>query len=142
MTMNESGGPRRPGRSVLAVIAGIVVGAALSLGADEILHLTRVYPPWGERMSDALFGVATAYRIVFSVVGSYVMARLAPYRPMLHAMIGGAIGLAVSVAGAAVTWNRDIGPHWYPVAIAAIALPCAWVGGTIREMQLQQWGKA
>jgi hypothetical protein len=114
------------------------VGAALSLGVDEILHLTRVYPPWGERMSDALFMVATAYRIVINVVGSYVMARLAPYRPMLHAMIGGVIGLVVSCAGAAATWNRDIGPHWYPVVVAAIALPCAWIGGRIRETQLRQ----
>lgn len=136
--MNETAVSRRTGRSVLAVIAGIVVGVVLSLGTDEVLHLTRVYPPWGERMSDPLFGVATAYRVVFSTVGSYVMARLAPYRPMLHAMIGGAIGFVVSIAGAVATWNRDVGPHWYPVAVAAIALPCAWAGGRIREAQLRQ----
>ena len=136
--MSESDGPPRTGRSVLAVIAGIVVGVALSLGVDEILHLTRVYPPWGEKMSGPLFIVATAYRIVFSVAGSYVMARVAPYRPMLHAMIGGAIVLVMSAAGTAATWNRDIQPHWFPVAVAAIALPCAWIGGKIREMQLRQ----
>lgn len=136
--MNEASEPRRIGRSVIAVLAGIVVGAALSLGADEILHLTRIYPPWAERMPDPMFGLATAYRVVFSVLGSYVIARLAPYRPMLHAMIGGTLGLAVSIAGAVATWNRDIGPHWYPVAVAAIALPCAWVGGKIRESQLRQ----
>jgi hypothetical protein len=127
--------PRRTGRSVLAVVAGILVGALLSLGTDEVLHLTRVYPSWGVRMSDPLFGLATAYRVVFSVLGSWVIARLAPRRPMLHAMIAGAIGLVVSAAGAAATWNRDLGPHWYNVAVAAMALPCAWIGAKIYELQ-------
>jgi len=50
-------------------------------------------------------------------------------------MIAGAIGLIVSVAGAAATWDRDLGPHWYNVAVAAMALPCAWTGAKIRELQ-------
>ena len=133
--MADAAFPRRTGRSILAVVAGILVGALLSLGTDEILHMTRVYPPWGERMSDPLFGLATAYRVVFSILGSWVIARLAPRRPMLHAMIAGAIGLVVSVAGAAATWNRDLGPHWYNVAVAAMALPCAWIGAKIRDLQ-------
>ena len=133
--MADAATPRRTGRSILAVVAGILVGALLSLGTDEILHLTRVYPPWGQRMSDSLFGLATAYRVVFSVLGSWVIACLAPRRPMLHAMIAGAIGLIVSVAGAAATWNRDLGPHWYNVAVAAMALPCAWIGAKIYELQ-------
>ena len=74
---------RRWGRSVVAVVAGIFVGAALALGLDEVLHLLKVYPPWGERMSDGLFVLATAYRLVFSVIGSYVTARLAPSRRTL-----------------------------------------------------------
>ena len=87
-------------------------------------------------MADPLFGLATLYRIAFSILGSWVVARLAPRRPMKHAMIAGVIGLVVSVAGAAATWNRDLGPHWYNVAVAGMALPCAWMGGKIREGQL------
>ena len=135
--MNHSEAPRRTGRSILAVVVGIAVGAALSLGTDEILHLTGTYPPWSERMADPLFGAATAYRIVYSILGSWVVARLAPRRPMKHALIAGAIGLAVSVAGAAATWNANLGPHWYSVAVAAMALPCAWLGAKIREAQLR-----
>jgi hypothetical protein len=37
-------------------------------------------------MGDALFLLATAYRIVYGVAGSYVTARLAPDRPMQHAL--------------------------------------------------------
>jgi hypothetical protein len=88
-------------------------------------------------MTDALFLLATAYRILYSVVGSYVIARLAPDRPMWHALVGGFVGFALSIAGAAATWNRGLGPHWYSIAVAAIAMPCAWVGGKLRLVQLR-----
>jgi len=126
-------GTRRLGRSVVAVLIGILVGAALSLGVDEILHMMGVYPPWGKNMSDGLFALATAYRLVFSVIGCYVIAWLAPYRPMLHALIGGAIGLVLCIAGAVATWNKDIGPHWYSVLLTVTALPCSWIGGWLWE---------
>ena len=103
------------------------------------LHATGVFPPWGQPMSDALFLLATAYRIVFGVAGCYIAARLAPDRPMQHALALGVVGFAVSILGAVATWDRGpaFGPHWYPVAIIAITMPCAWAGGRLRVMQLR-----
>ena len=137
--MNGTRGGRRPLRSAGALFAGLVVGVALSLGTDEALHLLRVYPPWGELMSDGLFVLATAYRVVYSVLGSYVAARLAPNRPMWHAMVLGYVGVVVSAIGAAATWNHQpsLGPHWYPLALVAVCLPCSWLGGWLGEKQLQ-----
>jgi hypothetical protein len=86
-----------------------------------------------ERMNDKLFVLATAYRIVFGIAGCYLAARLAPDRPMKHALILGVVGLVLSIAGAAAMW--DAGPAWYSLAIIAIALPCAWVGGKLRLIQ-------
>ena len=37
-------------------------------------------------MNEVLFLLATAYRTIFGAAGSYVMARLAPDRPMLPAL--------------------------------------------------------
>ena len=67
------------------------------------------------------------------------MARLAPDRPMLHALLGGVIGLVLSTVGAVVTLNRGpaFGPHWYPLALMVTALPCAWLCGRLRIMQLR-----
>jgi hypothetical protein len=132
--------PRRRGRSAVALVTGLLVGVILSLGTDQILHVLKIYPPWGQTMSDELFMLATAYRVVYTILGSYIAARLAPYRPMSHAMVLGVVGLVVSIAGAAATWNTNppIGPHWYGLIIAAISIPCAWLGGWIRERQLDQ----
>ena len=133
--MSSSGGV---GRSIGAVVGGIVVGVVLTLITDLVLHAVGVYPPWGQPVSDGPLVLATAYRMVFGVVAGYVTARLAPDRPIWHAMIGGFIGFVVSIAGAVATWNKGpaFGPHWYPLALIVTALPCAWVGGWIRERQL------
>jgi len=80
--------------------------------------------------------LATFYRFIFGVIGSYLTARLAPYKPMQHALFGGFLGLALSILGAAVTWNLGLGPHWYPVALIVLALPQAWLGGNLRLTQL------
>jgi len=134
--MKETETPRNVWRSIRALLGGFVIVVVLSLGTDFALHATRVFPPWGERMSDALFLLATVYRTVYPVVGSYVTARLAPYKPMAHALVGGTIGLVLSTAGAVATWNRpELGPHWYPLALVATALPTAWVGGWLESVR-------
>ena len=131
----EAGGPppRRLGRSAWALFAGFLVVVALSLGTDVALHATSVFPPWGQPMGDALFGLAAAYRFVYAVIGSAITARLAPHRPMLHALTGGAVGLVLATAGAVATWNEgpEFGPHWYPLSLVVTALPCAWLGGLL-----------
>jgi hypothetical protein len=136
--MNEAQHSRRAYQSVGAVLAGVLADAVLSLGTDEVFHMLKVYPPWGERMSDGLFWLATAYRIAYSILSGYLTARFAPYKPMQHALVLGAIGLVVSIAGTVATWNRDLGPHWYSIVVIAIALPCAWAGAALflRRRQL------
>jgi hypothetical protein len=137
--MKETPRPRRLLRSIGALFAGFLTVVMLSLGTDVMLHATGVFPPWGQPMSDALFVLATVYRTVYAVAGSYLTARLAPSRPMQHALTGGVIGLILSTVGAVATWNAGaaFGPHWYPLALVATALPCAWAGGKLREMQLR-----
>jgi hypothetical protein len=129
---------RRTGRSVAAIAAGFFVTAALSLGMDVVLHATRVFPPWGEPMSEGLFGLATAYRVVFTLFGGWLVARLAPDRPMRHAWILGAIGTVVAAAGVAASWSAgpELGPRWYPVALAVTGLPCVVAGAWVRVESL------
>lgn len=129
--------PRRLGRSLLAIVTALVAVIVWSLGTDEILHLLQVYPPWGQRMSDPLFGLATAYRVVFSIAGGYIAARLAPRAPMRHAVILGIIGLVPGVGGVMVAVAKpELGPLWYPIALAVTGLPSAWLGGRIATRRI------
>jgi hypothetical protein len=124
--------PRHLGRSTLAVFLGFLVGAVLSLGTDQVLHVLKVYPPWGEPMYDpGLNLLALAYRCVFNVVGFYVIARLAPRNPMRHVWVGAAIGFVLTMAGAIAAMNANLGPLWYPVALAFSTVPCAWLTGVL-----------
>ena len=139
VTATRPAARRWPG-SVGALLAGFIAVVVLSIGTDIGLRETSIFPPLGQPMSDALFLLATIYRTVYAVAGSYITARLAPIRPMLHALLGGALGLVLSTVGAVSRWNRgaEFGPHWYPLALVATAMPCAWLGGKLRVMQLRR----
>jgi hypothetical protein len=122
------------GRSIGAVVAGSLVVVILSLVTDEILHLIHVYPPWGQPMFEpGKNALALAYRIVYAVLGNLLVYRLAPWRPMKHVWIGASIGFVVGLLGAAAAIQANVGPIWYPVALAFSAFPCAWVTQPIAE---------
>ena len=124
--------PRRLGRSIAAVLAGFLVVVVLSLGTDQLLHMLKVYPPWGRPMHEpGLNALALSYRLVYTVLGYYGTALLAPHAPMRHVWILGAIGFMMGTLGAITTIPMHLGPAWYPIAIAATALPCAWVAGVL-----------
>src|SRR5690242_11727291 len=101
----------------------------ITILTDVILHAVGVFPPLGASMAgyEGALVLATVYRTIYGVAGCYITARLAPHRPMKHALIGGFIGLVVSLIGAVATWNKGpaFGPHWYPVALVILALPTA-----------------
>lgn len=125
-------------RSIGAIVAGAIVGITLSLITDSLLMKTGVLPEPGHPAGSGPLLLATIYRTVYGVLGAYIAARLAPSRPLLHAMVLGFIGFIVSIVGAVVTWAdaAKYGPHWYPVALIVLALPTAWLGGKLRERQL------
>lgn len=120
------------GRSILAVAAGLVLNVVLSLGTDQIFHELEVFPPWGQPMNDASDNLlALTYRSIYAVLSCYVAARLAPRSPMKHALSLGGIGLVLSLLGLYASLDMDLGPVWYPVALAVVSLPCASVGGLL-----------
>jgi hypothetical protein len=132
--VSETQHQRRTLSSVGAVFAGVLAVIVLSLGTDVVLHATGIYPPWFQPMADALWVLALAYRIVYGIAGGYIAARLAPNRPVTHALVLGVVGLVLSIAGVAANWNKgpEYGPRWFSLALIATALPCAWIGGKLR----------
>ena len=132
-TVATAGTTPRRGRSVVAVLAGLVTIFVLSLGVDQVLHSLGVYPPWSEPMNGTgLFLLALGYRIPIQVFGCYLTARLAPHAPMRHAIILGLVGVVLSTLGAIASVSAgNMGPNWYPIALVISSLPCAWLGGAL-----------
>ena len=131
-TVSAPAQPRRLGRSTAAVVAAIIANVVLSLGTDQVLHVMGVYPPWGEPMYDpSLSLLALSYRIVFGIVSGYLVARLAPREPMKHARILGAIAVVLSALGIVAGLTQELGPVWYPIALAVLAFPSVWVGAIL-----------
>jgi hypothetical protein len=121
-------------RSIWAIVAGVIFIIVVTTLVDIALHLVGVYPPLGQPMDHTLAVVAMSYRVVISIAGAYLTARLAPSQPMKHAMILGFIGTLLGIAGIAATWNKGLGPDWYPIALAVLAIPQCWAGGRLYEM--------
>ena len=120
--------------SILAVLAGVLFIIVVTTLVDIVLHAARVYPPMNQPINDALSLIATSYRLVISVAGAWLTARLAPSKPMRHAMILGVVGTVLGLVGVVTTWNLELGPRWYPIALAVLAIPQCWAGGRIYEM--------
>jgi len=119
-------------KSIGAVLAGFLVIVTLSVGTDTILEQTGVLPR-GALFDTGLLLLALMYRSLYSVIGAYITARLAPNRPMRHALALGVWGIFVSALGALAA--SDLGPAWYGFALVVVSLPLAWLGG--REFELR-----
>ena len=125
-------------KSIWAVLAGVLVIIVVTTLVDIVLHATGVFPPMDQPINDALALLATSYRIVISVGGAWLTARLAPVRPMKHAMIVGYVGIVLGLVGVVATWNMGLGPRWYPISVTVLAVPQCWIGGKIYEIQLRK----
>jgi hypothetical protein len=120
-------------RSILAIVAGVIAIVVATTAVDALLHLVGVFPPMNIPIDDRLSAIATSYRVVITVVGAYLTARLAPGKPMKHALILGCVGTVMGALGAAATWDKGLGPHWYPIGLAVMALPECWAGGKLYQ---------
>ena len=125
-------------KSIWAVVAGVLVIIVVTTLVDIAMHAIGVFPPMDQPIDDALALLATSYRIVITIGGAFLTAQLAPDKPMKHAMILGIVGTVLGVVGVVATWNRGLGPRWYPMALAVLAIPQCWVGGRLYVMRSRE----
>jgi hypothetical protein len=127
-------------RSIAAIAAGFLFIFVLSFGADAALRaaMPSAFSPSGRVDSIPVLLLIQAYVLVFAVSGCYLTARLAPNRPLRHALILGLLGLAFNIVGRAIMW--DTAPAWDHVMGIALVMPAAWLGGRLRELQLERSG--
>ena len=124
-------------RSILAIVVGFVVIGALAFGTAAALTAAGVFPAATEPITDiSLVLLETLYVAVYAIAGCWLAAFLAPDRPMRHALILGALGLVFNLAMAVPTW--ELRPPWAILLNLALVMPYAWIGGRLREKQLER----
>jgi len=122
-------------KSIGSILAGIAVGASLSIGTDAVLEHTGVFPPGNASEAAALYTfwmllLAAFYRSIYTVLAGYVTAALAPSNKMAHIVILGSLNMLACAAGMIAMLGKS--PLWYPVVLIVLSLPCVWLGAKLR----------
>ena len=120
-------------KSLWAVLAGVLVLVVVTTLVDIALHVLGIFPPAGQPLDDRLSLIASSYRVFITIGAAWFTARLAPDRPLRHALILGVVGTVLGLVGVVATWNRGLGPRWYPISLAVLAIPECWIGGRLFE---------
>src|SRR5262245_60808837 len=81
-------------KSIGAVVAGFVAVLVLHTGTDFVMESSGIFPGASnpELYASWMLAVALAYRCVWSVLGGYITAWLAPRSKMKHVYALGIIG--------------------------------------------------
>ena len=132
-------------RSVLGVLAGVIVGGGLVAAIEAFGGALYPPPPGLDPKDAAAFGehlatlpvgaflIVVAAHLVGPLVGAWLAARIAGRRPMLHAIVTGAVFLFFGIV------NLIVIPHplWF-AALDVLMYPlAAWIAGTLARKALE-----
>ena len=120
-------------RSVLAVVAGFCVIGALAFGTGKIFQSMSPaqFDASGIPTTTVMMIVQLLYVGVIATFGCWLAGRLAPSRPMAHALAVGVLGLALNIPSAIML--RDTHPMWYIATGVLTTVLWAWLGGRLAE---------
>ncbi len=119
-------------KSIGAVLAGFIIVAALSTITDMLIGYSGAFPP---AITTGMLMFALAYRLLYTVLGGYVTAWLAPRNKMTHVWVLAGLGQLGGIAGVIIGWN--LSAHWYPIALAVTAIPAVVFGGWLRTKTIK-----
>lgn len=121
--------PKRPLRSIGAILAGLLANIVIVGAIDAALRAASVYPAMFQPMTERQWALALSYRLLFLLAGGYLAARLAPARPMRHALILGLIQTLLSLLFVLANWSKpEFGPHWFALGVTVAGIPLAALG--------------
>lgn len=119
-------------RSIGAVLAGLVFIAVSSFVTDTALQWVGILPVPSEVKFETRHALlALSYHLLYVLIGAFLVAWLAPSRPLAHALALGALGVAVSTLGVIAIVMSDLAPAWYGWALVLLSLPVTWAGGKL-----------
>src|SRR5688500_13438994 len=105
-------------KSIGAVLAGLLFIVISHTAVDKILEGLGIFPDPDQGLHVTwMLALALTYRVLLSIVGCYITARLAPSWPIVHALVLGAIGVLAGLAGIPIAMSQNLSPVWYPVSL-------------------------
>lgn len=131
-------------KNIGAVLAGFLLTLILTRGTDILLENTGVFPTVEEQQK---YGfnilwmniVAILYRIIFTMFGGYLTAKLSASKPMRNVNILGIIGTIIAIIGNIVVSQipemADVLPLWFSIALVLIAYPSVRTGGKLATIK-------
>ncbi|HEY3430118.1 MAG TPA: hypothetical protein VGK39_05525 [Cyclobacteriaceae bacterium] len=121
-------------KSIGSVLAGFLIVVILSTITDSILESLGIFPsPKDGLFVTWMLVLAFVYRTIYTILGGYVTAALAPVNPTKHITILGIIGTVMGCVGIYVGLVLfTLSPAWYPIALAVAAFPSVWFGGRLK----------
>ena len=121
-------------KSIGAILAGFLIGAILSVGTDLLLNAAGILNMESfKENSPGIIFMVIVYRLIYNIFGCYVTAKLAPTKPMKHALIIGFAGTVFAILGSAAMWDQAVA--WYNISVILISLPAAWMGAKLAIAQ-------
>lgn len=121
-------------RSIGVLLLAFVINALLSVLTDFLLESIGVLPDPSKGLFETWAIILVLfYRGMYTVFAGFIAARFAPMRPMLHAIILGIFGTAITVIAVSSPSFAEKGPLWFGYTLAAITIPCLWLGVNIQR---------
>ena len=118
-------------KSIGAILAGFFAAVVLAVATDAALEGIGFYPPATkpEAYTSWMFFVSLVDRNVYTLIGGFVIGKLAPREPMKHVAVLAIVATLLGIGGIFASWNTL--PHWYVLAQAVLAFPTVWFGGKL-----------
>lgn len=117
-------------KSIGAILAGFILAAILSIGTDVLLNTINIMNMESFKDNSAIIVlIVIIYRFIYNVIGCYLTSKLAPNKPMKHALIIGVIRTVFALLGSITMWDKAVA--WYNISVILISLPSAWIGAKL-----------
>lgn len=125
-------------KSIGVILLSFAIIALMSVLTDFLLEKIGVLPnPEKGLFETWAILLVLFYRAIYTVFAGFIIARLAPNKPILHAIILGVIGTSITLWAISSPEFAQKSTLWFGYTLAILTIPCLWLGVKIQ----QNWNK-
>ena len=126
-------------KSIGVILLTFISITLLSIATDFLLESIGILPDPKKGLFDTwAIILVLAYRGIYTIFAGFIIAKLAPSKAILHAIILGAVGIIITILATNDPSFADKAPLWFGYTMAVITIPCLWLGVNIQL----SWNKA